>query len=211
MTGVMSAPGRTDSRSATHRQHERHQPNHRSREVAGAEPADALPARPAPHHHRDPHQHHHGQQQKSRPARVLAREHPRQSREARHSGTPPAGVERAALDKPAAGPRPVPVSIPPASPARPTIGAATLTRFASAERRGQFQVHCQHRVRVGALRQRNQIRVAVHHRHDRRAVHRRRPQLRSRRQRDAEIADCRGSSRNNARPSAPGLPWKCAS
>ena len=44
-------------------------------------------------------------------------------------------------------------------------------------RDASFEIDREHRVRIGLLRQRNEIGVAVLHRHDRRAVHRRRPQL----------------------------------
>ena len=53
--------------------------------------------------------------------------------------------------------------------------------------RGHFQVQPQDRVRVGALRQRDEIGLRIGHRHDRRAVHGSRPQLRSVRQGQPEI------------------------
>ena len=53
--------------------------------------------------------------------------------------------------------------------------------------RSHFQVQPQDRVRVRALRERNEIGLRVGHWHDRRAVHRGRPQLRSVRQRQPEI------------------------
>ena len=52
----------------------------------------------------------------------------------------------------------------------PTTGVVTFTRFGFFERVGEFQMDGQHGVRIGLLRERNEVRVAVLHGHDGRAV-----------------------------------------
>ena len=141
--------------------------------MSHAEAKRPFARRPTPRPRREDHQRQ-GHEQFHESLLVPA-EHPRQSREARCIRHAAGGRERAAaIREPLAGVRLD-------APLRQQHGSGDdghgggdATRHLGT--RCEFQIKSLYCVRVGALRQRNEIRVAVLHGHHRRAVHRHRPE-----------------------------------
>ena len=145
-----------------------------AREVAGAELEDFPTSRPAPHHHGAPHQNQRAKEQENCPRGITAGEYSRQPGKSRDIAHAADRRQRAvAINEPLSGVR---LQFPFGEhDRRADDGRGDAEPLCIRGARGEFQVEREHGVRIGALRERDEIGRAVNHRHDGRAVDGRRP------------------------------------